>query len=94
MVVLPFRWELVDATYLLDHFGALRRSLGLPASAVAPEAFEQRLWEELKADDPAVVILHPFVALQDGVWEVHRRILDRLAGLRVLPGGALAEELR
>jgi peptidoglycan/xylan/chitin deacetylase (PgdA/CDA1 family) len=94
MVVLPFRWELVDATYLLGHFDGLRRSLGLPASPVAPEVFEQRLWEELEAGDPAVVILHPFVALQDGVWDVHRRILDRLAGPRVLPGGALADELR
>jgi peptidoglycan/xylan/chitin deacetylase (PgdA/CDA1 family) len=94
MVVLPFRWELVDATYLLGHFDGLRRSLGLPAAPLAPEEFERRLCQELEARDPAVVILHPFVALQDGVWDVHRRILDRLAGLRVLPGGALADELR
>jgi peptidoglycan/xylan/chitin deacetylase (PgdA/CDA1 family) len=94
MVVLPFRWELVDATYLLDHFDGLRRSLGLPAAPVEPEEFERRLWQDLEAADPAIVILHPFMALQDGVWDVHRRVLEGLAQGRVLAGGALADELR
>jgi peptidoglycan/xylan/chitin deacetylase (PgdA/CDA1 family) len=97
MVVLPFRWELVDATYLLGHFDALRRELGLPSYPLAPEDFERRLWAELDAwpeDEPAVIILHPFIALDDAAWAMHRRVLGRLAGLRAVPGGALADELR
>jgi peptidoglycan/xylan/chitin deacetylase (PgdA/CDA1 family) len=96
IVVLPFRWELVDATYLLGHFDGLRRELGLPGEPLPPEEFERRLWAALEGwpeDEPAVIILHPFVALQEGVWDVHRRVLSRLAELRVLPGGAMADEL-
>jgi peptidoglycan/xylan/chitin deacetylase (PgdA/CDA1 family) len=97
MVVLPFRWELVDATYLLGHFDGLRRELGLPSEALAPEDFERRLWAELAAwpaHEPAVIILHPFIALDEAAWAMHRRVLGRLAELRVLPGGELADELR
>jgi peptidoglycan/xylan/chitin deacetylase (PgdA/CDA1 family) len=97
MVVLPFRWELVDATFLLDHFDGLRRELGLPAYTLVPEDFERRLWAELggwPADEPAVIILHPFIAMDEGAGAMHRRVLERLAGMRVLPGAAAAEELR
>jgi peptidoglycan/xylan/chitin deacetylase (PgdA/CDA1 family) len=97
MVVLPFRWQLVDATYLHPGFGALRRSLGLPEAALAPEDFEQRLWAELDAlpaDEPAVVILHPFLMLDDAAWAAERRILERLRERRVVAGGLLADGLR
>jgi peptidoglycan/xylan/chitin deacetylase (PgdA/CDA1 family) len=97
MAVLPFRWELVDATYLHRPFGALRRSLGLPEAPLDPEDFERRLWAQLEAlpeDEPAVVILHPFLTVDDAAWAAERRILERLAGLRVVAGGAFADELR
>jgi len=97
MVVLPFPWELVDATYLHPGFGALRRRLGLPEQALDPDDFEQRLWAELEAlpaDEPAVVILHPFLMVDDAAWAAERRILERLRDLRVVAGGALADELR
>jgi peptidoglycan/xylan/chitin deacetylase (PgdA/CDA1 family) len=94
MVLLPFRWELVDATYLHPGFGTLRRGLGLPEEACAPRDFERRLFDELEADDPAVVIMHPFLMLDDAAWATARRILERLRELRVTPGGALADELR
>jgi peptidoglycan/xylan/chitin deacetylase (PgdA/CDA1 family) len=97
MAVLPFRWELVDATYLHRPFGALRRSLGLPEAPLDPEDFERRLCAQLEArpeDEPAVVILHPFLTVDDAAWAAERRILERLAGLRVVAGGALADELR
>jgi peptidoglycan/xylan/chitin deacetylase (PgdA/CDA1 family) len=97
MAVLPFRWELVDATYLHRTFGPLRRSLGLPDEALDPEDFEWRLWAQLEAlpeAEPAVVILHPFLMVDDAPWSAQRRILGRLAELRVVGGGALADELR
>jgi peptidoglycan/xylan/chitin deacetylase (PgdA/CDA1 family) len=97
MAVLPFRWELVDATYLHRPFGSLRRSLGLPEAPLDPEDFERRLWAQLEAlpeDEPAVVILHPFLTVDDAAWAAERRILERLAGLHVVAGGALADELR
>jgi peptidoglycan/xylan/chitin deacetylase (PgdA/CDA1 family) len=97
MAVLPFRWELVDATYLHRPFGSLRRSLGLPEAPLDPEDFERRLWAQLEAlpeDEPAVMILHPFLTVDDAAWAAERRILERLAGLHVVAGGALADELR
>jgi len=97
MAVLPFRWELVDATYLHRPFGSLRRSLGLPEAPVPPEDFERRMWAQLEAlpeDEPAVVILHPFLTVDDAAWAAERRLLERLAGLRVVAGGAFADELR
>ncbi len=97
MAVLPFRWELVDATYLHRPFGSLRRKLGLPEAPLSPEDFERRLWAQLEAlpeDEPAVVILHPFLTVDDAAWAAERRILERLAELRVVAGGALAGELR
>jgi peptidoglycan/xylan/chitin deacetylase (PgdA/CDA1 family) len=97
MTVLPFRWELVDATYLHRPFGSLRRSLGLPEAPLDPEDFERRLWAQLEAlpeDEPAVVILHPFLTVDDAAWAAERRILERLAALRVVAGGELADELR
>ena len=97
MAVLPFRWELVDATYLHRPFGSLRRSLGLPEEPLDPEEFERRLWAQLEAlpeDEPAVVILHPFLTVDDAAWAAERRILERLAERGAVAGGALADELR
>jgi hypothetical protein len=45
-------------------------------------------------DQPAVVILHPFLTVDDAAWAAERRLLERLAGLRVVAGGAFADELR
>ena len=76
MAVLPFRWELVDATYLHRPFGALRRKLGLPEAPLDPQDFERRLWAQLEAlpeDEPAVVILHPFLTVDDAAWAAERR---------------------
>ena len=97
MAVLPFRWELVDATYLHRPFGSLRRSLGLPEEPLDPEELERRLWAQLEAlpeDEPAVVILHPFLTVDDAAWAAERRILERLAERGAVAGGALADELR
>jgi peptidoglycan/xylan/chitin deacetylase (PgdA/CDA1 family) len=103
MVHLPFRWELVDATYLYPPFAELRRGLGLPAAPLDAPQFEDVLWRELESEpDPiaATLILHPFLSVDPPVGEAHGRILRRLRAIadegsvRVLAGAELAAELR
>ena len=43
MAHLPFRWDLVDATYLYPPFAGLRAERGLPAEPLAPEQAVARL---------------------------------------------------
>jgi peptidoglycan/xylan/chitin deacetylase (PgdA/CDA1 family) len=103
IVHLPFRWELVDATYLHPPFAELRRGLGLPPAPLDARAFETVLWRELESEpDPiaATLILHPFLSADPPVGEAHARILRRLRTLgdagavRVLAGAEAAAELR
>ena len=97
LVRLPFRWPLVDATYLHVPFSALRAELGLPAAPLAPDAFLDRIRHELETEpDPtaATLVLHPFLVPDAG--DAHERLLRGLAGggAEVVPGGVLADRLR
>ena len=97
LVRLPFRWPLVDATYLHAPFSALRAELGLPAAPLAPDAFLDRIRHELETEpDPtaATLVLHPFLVPDAG--DAHERLLRGLAGggAEVVPGGVLADRLR
>ncbi|HWT23295.1 MAG TPA: polysaccharide deacetylase family protein [Solirubrobacteraceae bacterium] len=103
MAQVPFRWELVDATYLYAPFRELRRGLGLPAEPLAVERFEERFWHEIDTEpDPtaATIVLHPFLSADPPVGEAHARILRRLRRLaddgiaRIVTGAELADELR
>jgi peptidoglycan/xylan/chitin deacetylase (PgdA/CDA1 family) len=103
MVHLPFRWELVDATYLHPPFAELRQGLGLPAAPLDAREFEDAFWQALEREpDPiaATLILHPFLSVDPPVGEAHARILRRLRAIadegavRVLAGADLAAELR
>ena len=86
IAVLPFRWPLVDATYLHPPMG------GLLSAADA----ERRLQAVLDSTpEPAVLILHPFLALHHEVRAAQARLLRRLAADReVVPGGVAAAALR
>jgi peptidoglycan/xylan/chitin deacetylase (PgdA/CDA1 family) len=86
IAVLPFRWPLVDATYLHPPMG------GLLSAADA----ERRLQAALDSTpEPSVLILHPFLSLHHEVREAHARLLRRLAAEReVVPGGVAAAALR
>jgi len=85
IAVLPFRWPLVDATYLHPPMGGLLS---------APDA-ERRLHSALESTpDPAVLILHPFLAVDREVRAAHARILRRLAEGDVVTGGVAAAALR
>jgi peptidoglycan/xylan/chitin deacetylase (PgdA/CDA1 family) len=85
VAVLPFRWALVDATYLHPPMGGLLS---------APDA-ERRLWAALDTTpEPAVLILHPFLAVHREVRAAHERIRRRLAEGDVVSGGVAAAALR
>jgi peptidoglycan/xylan/chitin deacetylase (PgdA/CDA1 family) len=97
LVQLPFRWPLVDATYLHVPFSERRAELGLPAEPLPPDAFLDRIRHELGTEpDPvaATLVLHPF--LIPGAGDAHERLLRELAAgpAEVLPGAELAQRLR
>jgi peptidoglycan/xylan/chitin deacetylase (PgdA/CDA1 family) len=99
VAVVPFRWPLVDATYLHVPFADLRAGLGLPREPLSAEDAEARLRAEL-ADDPApVLILHPFLAADEPVRAAHARLLGHIAAerdagrLQVAPAGRVASAL-
>jgi peptidoglycan/xylan/chitin deacetylase (PgdA/CDA1 family) len=75
VAIVPFRWPLVDATYL---HAPLADTLLSPAEA------GERLWAELQADqaDPAVLVLHPFLAVDSEARAALVELLERLARLR------------
>jgi peptidoglycan/xylan/chitin deacetylase (PgdA/CDA1 family) len=101
MAHLPFRWDLVDATYLYRPFASLRAERGLPDEPLAPQQAVARLTRAL-SDEPdplaATLILHPFL-MADAAWPAYEMLLCELAAraaagdVRVLPGGVAAAEL-
>jgi peptidoglycan-N-acetylglucosamine deacetylase len=102
LAVVPFRWPLVDATYLHAPFAGLRERLGLPRAPLAPAEAQARLRAELAADpDPvaATLILHPFLAIEPEARAAIQGLLRHLAGerdagrLRIAPAATIAAEL-
>jgi peptidoglycan/xylan/chitin deacetylase (PgdA/CDA1 family) len=85
IVVLPFRWPVVDALHYLPHFGGLRRRL-LDSDDVLPPA---RLGAEVDAALEAVsrdgdylaLLFHPFLAEPDERFAVIRGALARVRQL-------------
>jgi peptidoglycan/xylan/chitin deacetylase (PgdA/CDA1 family) len=101
MAHLPFRWDLVDATYLYPPFAGLRAQRGLSEHPLAPEPAIARLTHALAAEpDPiaATLILHPFL-MTDAAWPAYEAFLRELGAraaagdVRVVPGGVAATEL-
>jgi peptidoglycan/xylan/chitin deacetylase (PgdA/CDA1 family) len=88
IAVIPFRWPLVDATYLHVPFGDLRERLGLPRAPLSAAETERRLRDELASDREPVLILHPFLAADPDVRAMHERLLRHIAEER--DAGALA----
>jgi peptidoglycan/xylan/chitin deacetylase (PgdA/CDA1 family) len=102
LVTIPFAWTLVDAYHLMERFGSLRESRGDPAAPARPAAAAQRLARGLRdAPEGSVqtIILHPFLALDEGWAAEVRALLELLAQLRrsgdvwVTPGGVFARWL-
>lgn len=81
----PFEWELVDAYHLMDSFAPLRvqrgeRAKPLPAASLAP-LLAVTLRSEADSNRPRVVILHPFLMLDDAWWEGTRETLELIREL-------------
>ncbi|MEA2192336.1 MAG: hypothetical protein QOI73_2457 [Solirubrobacteraceae bacterium] len=102
MAHLPFRWDLVDATYLYPPFAALRAERGLPEEPLDTQQALAHLSRALDADpDPvaATLILHPFLMADDAAWLAYEVFLRELAcraaagDVGVLPGGDVAAGL-
>jgi peptidoglycan/xylan/chitin deacetylase (PgdA/CDA1 family) len=64
--MLPFEWRLIDAYYLVPHFGALRRRHGDPEDPMAPAAVRDAVLAALDrhvagGDGHLVLLFHPFL---------------------------------
>jgi peptidoglycan/xylan/chitin deacetylase (PgdA/CDA1 family) len=93
---MPFQWEMVDALYLMESFAALRVSCGEPAEPLDPAVAALRIEAGLtQGPEQRVVILHPFLMLDEAWWGQTRRLLRliaesaRMGGLRVGSGREL-----
>lgn len=85
----PFDWELVDAYHLMQRFAPLRRQRGHGARPLTAHETEARLAAGLRAGSPSpVVILHPFLMLDEDWWQSARRLLRLAAELVEQPGRA------
>jgi hypothetical protein len=69
ILLLPFRWELVDALYYLPHFADLRGT----EEILPPE----RLRAAIEAADDGVLIFHPFLLEDEERFEVLRWFVRR-----------------
>jgi peptidoglycan/xylan/chitin deacetylase (PgdA/CDA1 family) len=72
ILLLPFRWELVDALYYLPHFATLRGT-----EEVLPPS---RLREAIEARRDGVLIFHPFLLEDEERFEVLRWAASRVSG--------------
>jgi peptidoglycan/xylan/chitin deacetylase (PgdA/CDA1 family) len=72
IVLLPFRWELVDALYYLPHFASLRGS----PEPLPPE----RLRAAIDAATEGVLIFHPFLLEDEQRFDVLRWAVGRVSG--------------
>jgi peptidoglycan/xylan/chitin deacetylase (PgdA/CDA1 family) len=79
---LPFRWPAVDAYHRLESFTDRRTAWGDRAAVASPRAAADALIGVLDArgDDPLVLILHPFLMVEEAGAAQARRVLEHLAG--------------
>jgi peptidoglycan/xylan/chitin deacetylase (PgdA/CDA1 family) len=80
VAVLPFRWALVDAYHRMESFDELRRSMGDAVAPRSASATADALLAELRAaDDLAVLILHPFLLVDEAARAEAGRVLRWVA---------------
>jgi peptidoglycan/xylan/chitin deacetylase (PgdA/CDA1 family) len=82
VAILPFRWALVDAYHRMESFSDVREQLGDPPAALSARATADALIAGLEAadDEPAVLILHPFLLVGEDERAEAERVLRWLAG--------------
>jgi peptidoglycan/xylan/chitin deacetylase (PgdA/CDA1 family) len=81
LAILPFRWPLVDAYHRMESFADLRRQLGDAPAPLSARATADALLEGLDAaaDGPTVLILHPFLMVDEDERAEAERILRWVA---------------
>ncbi len=86
LVVVSFRWELVDAYHLMERFADLRERRGDSPTPIGADAAGDRMAAALREPVGArTVVMHPFLML-DGAWRAQvQRLLQDIAVL----GGAV-----
>jgi peptidoglycan/xylan/chitin deacetylase (PgdA/CDA1 family) len=70
---LTFEWDRVDAYWLMERFADRRRVRGDPGEPMAPSALGERL---ARAGRGEVLVLHPFLMLDEAWWEQVCRLLE------------------
>jgi peptidoglycan/xylan/chitin deacetylase (PgdA/CDA1 family) len=72
---LTYDWRQVDAYWLMESFADQRRDSGDQGEPLAPSALGERL---AHADPDEVLVLHPFLMLDEAWWEQVRGLLKLL----------------
>ncbi|MGI8713354.1 MAG: polysaccharide deacetylase family protein [Solirubrobacteraceae bacterium] len=102
LATLAFDWGLVDAFHLMQRFADLRVRRGAPAQPISAPACGEWFAERLARDADEgsdVLILHPFLMLDEPWWAQVGGLLAMLAELRdtervaVAPAGVVAARL-
>jgi peptidoglycan/xylan/chitin deacetylase (PgdA/CDA1 family) len=80
ITTIPFTWDLVDAYLLMESFAELRVRRGDQAATLDAASAGARLRERISsADGPLVLVLHPFLMLDEGWWAEVRALLRTAA---------------
>ena len=74
LVVLPFRWPLVDAFHYLARFGDLRGS----REPSPPSALREAVMTALDRGGHVTLVFHPFLTEREERFELLREVLGRL----------------
>jgi peptidoglycan/xylan/chitin deacetylase (PgdA/CDA1 family) len=80
LLLLPFRWELVDARYYLPRFARMRGQ----EEPLPPAALRDAVFGALDAGGVVTLVFHPFLMEPDERFRVLRDVLDRVSDARPL----------
>jgi peptidoglycan/xylan/chitin deacetylase (PgdA/CDA1 family) len=89
LVVLPFRWELIDAFHYLPHFAALRGT----DETLPPSRLRAALDDALGEEGFVALLFHPFLLEDEERFEVLRWAVERV-GDRCAPCRDVAQASR
>jgi peptidoglycan/xylan/chitin deacetylase (PgdA/CDA1 family) len=83
ITTLPFDWDLVDAYLLMESFSELRVRRGEQSAPLDPATAGARLRARISsAVAPLVLVLHPFLMLDEAWWAEVCALLRRVAAVR------------
>ena len=77
IVVLPFRWELIDAFHYLPHFASLRGT----GEVLPPSRLRAALESALDGDGFVALLFHPFLLEDEERFDVLRWAVERVRSI-------------